>query len=67
MTMLRVVVEQDQETGDFAVWCPELPGCASIGATEAEALANIKEAIVLYLEPSPIEVGPTATVHQVAV
>jgi predicted RNase H-like HicB family nuclease len=33
----------------YAVWCPVLPGCSSQGATEAEALANIKDAITEYL------------------
>jgi len=33
----------------YAVWCPALPGCWSEGATEAEALANIKDAIAEYL------------------
>ena len=45
----RVALEYDQETGDWAAWCPELPGCASAGETEAEALENIREAIALYL------------------
>ncbi len=31
---------------------PSLPGCISEGDTKIEALANIKEAIELYLEPS---------------
>jgi predicted RNase H-like HicB family nuclease len=47
----RVVLEADPETGDWAVWCPELPGCVSAGETETEALENIREAIELYLEP----------------
>lgn len=46
----RVILEQDQDTGDWAIWCPELPGCVSAGKTE-EALENIREAIQLYLEP----------------
>lgn len=50
----RVILEPDPETGDWAVWCPELPGCVSAGETEAEALENIREAITLYLEPDPI-------------
>lgn len=50
----RVILEIDSETGDWAVWCPELPGCVSAGETEAEALENICEAIALYLEPDPI-------------
>lgn len=46
----RVVLERDIETGDWAVWCPELPGCTSAGDTQDEALIGIREAIVLYLE-----------------
>ncbi|NJN86580.1 MAG: type II toxin-antitoxin system HicB family antitoxin [Leptolyngbyaceae cyanobacterium SL_7_1] len=46
----RVVLETDPETGDWAVWCPELPGCVSAGETETEALENIREAIELYLD-----------------
>lgn len=33
----------------FAVSCPELPGCWSQGATEEEALENIKSAIADYV------------------
>jgi len=29
---------------------PSLPGCISQGRTRSEALSNIKEAIVVYLE-----------------
>jgi predicted RNase H-like HicB family nuclease len=43
-----VVIE---ESGDgFAVSVSELPGCHSQGDTEAEALANIANAIHEYLE-----------------
>jgi predicted RNase H-like HicB family nuclease len=51
----RIVLEQDTETGDWTAWCPELPGCASAGVTEEEAMDNIREAIELYLQPGPIE------------
>jgi predicted RNase H-like HicB family nuclease len=33
----------------WAVWVPGLPGCASQGATEDEALDNIRDAICDYL------------------
>lgn len=63
----RVVVEQDEETGDYGVWCPELPGCTSAGQSEEEALNNIREAIELYLETEPLELDSTAVVREVAV
>ena len=50
----RVVLEKDSETDQWAIWCPELPGCISCGDTEEEALTNILEAIELYLETSKI-------------
>src|SRR5664280_3136610 len=48
-SMTYRVVLQDSEEG-FAVSCPGLPGCWSQGATEAEALENIRSAIQKYLE-----------------
>ncbi|MBX3289396.1 MAG: type II toxin-antitoxin system HicB family antitoxin [Acidobacteria bacterium] len=63
----RVVLEQDETTGEWAVWCPELPGCASAGVTEEDALENIREAIELYLEPDQYVFAPTAVVREVYV
>jgi predicted RNase H-like HicB family nuclease len=40
-----VVLEED-EKGFIVASCPSLPGCHTQGRTEAEALANIREAIV---------------------
>jgi predicted RNase H-like HicB family nuclease len=45
----RVIVEIDED-GVYVVEVPALPGCISQGKTRAEALANIKEAIELYLD-----------------
>jgi predicted RNase H-like HicB family nuclease len=46
---LKVVLEVSEE-GGFTVYVPSLPGCISEGDTEEDALANIREAIELYLE-----------------
>ena len=50
---LTVVLEPSEE-GGYTVYVPALPGCISEGDTKEEALANIKEAIKLYLEPVEI-------------
>jgi predicted RNase H-like HicB family nuclease len=47
---LRIVLEPSEE-GGYTAYVPTLPGCISEGDTRDEALANIREAIELYLEP----------------
>jgi len=47
---LKVVLEPSPE-GGYTVYVPALPGCISEGETREEALANIREAVELYLEP----------------
>jgi predicted RNase H-like HicB family nuclease len=42
-----VILKQSEE--GYAVSCPALPGCWSQGATEQEALVNIRIAIEEYL------------------
>jgi predicted RNase H-like HicB family nuclease len=48
MDTYRVVLRQSEE--GYSVSCPGLPGCWSQGATEEEALANIRVAIREYVE-----------------
>lgn len=46
-------VFREEAEGGYSVWIPALPGCASQGETFDEALANIKEALDLYLQEEP--------------
>ena len=48
MKRFNVILEHEVE-GGFSVYVPSLPGCASQGETEREALVNIREAIEAYL------------------
>lgn len=48
---VNVIIEED-EHGYYA-WCPELKGCQSQGDSVEDAIANIKEAIELYVETLP--------------
>ena len=47
---LRVMLEPSED-GGFTVTVPAFPGCISEGNSREEALANIAEAVQLYLEP----------------
>jgi predicted RNase H-like HicB family nuclease len=44
-----VVLEREADDG-YVASVPVLPGCVSQGDTRVEALANIREAIDLYIE-----------------
>ena len=61
MTKFTVVLAPEAR-GGFSAICPALPGCISEGDSRTDALANIREAIILCLEvrkreghPSPVE------------
>lgn len=56
---LKIVVEAD-ENGVLVARCPSLKGCWSQGKTRAEAVENIKEAILLYLDAGEKSFRPTA-------
>ena len=47
MTYKVVLIHSDE---GYSASCPSLPGCATQGDTEEEALANIQDAIREYLE-----------------
>jgi predicted RNase H-like HicB family nuclease len=47
---LKIVLDKNEDHG-YTVYVPSLPGCISEGDSREKALANIKEAIALYLEP----------------
>jgi predicted RNase H-like HicB family nuclease len=64
---LRLLVDPDPETNRWSVVFPELPGCASAGDTEAEAIANAKEALELWFEPSPVKLHKGAKLMELAV
>ena len=43
--MRHLVTLETDETGMIVAECPSIPGCISQGATEQEAIENIREAI----------------------
>ena len=59
---LTAVIYPDDQTSLLVSECPEL-GVASQGTTEQEALANLREAVELYLEAFPQARPRKATVR----
>ncbi len=58
----RIIIQPDED-GVFVAECPTLPGCISQGATRAEAITNVQDAIQGYLtslekhgEPIPLPI-----------
>ena len=56
---LKVVVERGTD-GHHVAYCPSLKGCWSQGRTQAQAMANLKEAILLYLDDGAKKFKPTS-------
>ena len=55
MGRYEIILYWSNEDQTFVAEMPELPGCMAHGETEETALANIKEAMILWLD--------TATKH----
>ena len=56
---LKVIIEPGED-GYFVARVPSLSGCWSQGKTKDEAIANIREAIELYLEPDEYPSAPVS-------
>ena len=51
---VKIVVHEAEEGGYWAEM-PALPGCASQGETMDELLANMREAIQVWLDTEPLD------------
>jgi predicted RNase H-like HicB family nuclease len=63
---LQIILEPSEE-GGYTVTVPALPGCISEGDSLDEAVANIREAIELYLEPDPIPDNENLIIRELVV
>ncbi len=63
---LQIVLEPSDE-GGYTALVPALPGCISEGDTREVAMANIQEAIELYLEPVEDDLTFSADVERVEI
>jgi predicted RNase H-like HicB family nuclease len=60
---MRQVILYRGEDGFWITECPSLPGCISQGETKEEAIANIKEAIEVYIAALEEEGLPVPEEH----
>jgi predicted RNase H-like HicB family nuclease len=67
--MKYLITLREAEEGGYTVEVPALPGCVSEGDSYKEALANIREAIELYLAEvgDELNVNPRVLVTEVEV
>jgi predicted RNase H-like HicB family nuclease len=57
--LIRAILEWDDEAQAYSATCPELNFVSSFGESREEAIANLKDAIHLMLEPIPDELLET--------
>ena len=50
MTSMRYAVVIEQGAQSYGAYVPDLPGVISVGDSEEEAIANVRQAIALHLE-----------------
>lgn len=64
--ILKIVLEPSPE-GGYTVFVPSLPGCISEGDTKEQAMANVRRAIELHLEPieDDLVVSPDSEVVEI--
>ena len=63
----RLLIEFDPEAKRWSAVFPELPGCATAGDTEEEAVTNAQEALALWFEPAPMKLPKGAKMIELAV
>lgn len=62
-----LVILEETERGVVIAKVPQLPGCHTQGKNRKEALANIREAIELYLEVEGPQPATRVTVEHVQI
>ena len=63
--IIRAVIAWDEESHAYSATCPELNFVSSCGDTKDEAIANLKDAIQLMLEPIPDEFLETSSPKEI--
>ena len=62
---IRLLLQRDAESQRWSATFPEIPGCASAGDSEREAITNAKEALALWFEPRDVLLEEGARILEV--
>jgi len=63
MSVSYAVVVEREGDGRYSAYVPDLPGCASMGDTYEEAVANIREAVACHLDGLRLDGLPVPPPH----
>lgn len=63
----RLVVEFDEQAARWSAVFPEIPGCTTAADTGEEAIANAREALDFWFEPTEQEFSPNARILELSV
>lgn len=63
--LIRAILEWDEDAQAYSATCPELNFVSSFGESREEAIANLKDAIQLMLEPIPDQLLETTGYREV--
>lgn len=63
--LIRAILEWDNEAQAYSATCPELNFVSSFGESREEAIANLKDAIHLMLEPIPDDLLETTNSREI--
>ena len=62
----RLLLDYDPQAGRWSAVFPDLPGCASAGDTEEQAVANAKEDLALWFDSTPVDIPKNGKLLEVA-
>ena len=63
----HLVIEFDESAGRWTAVLPEIPGCATAGDTEEEAITSAREALDFWFETTEQAFSPNARILELSV
>ncbi len=64
---MPITFKLEKDGKKWHAYCPELKGCHTFGSTKQEALKNLKDAVMLYMEDEIENLSMKAVIKTVEV